>query len=238
MNINLKYIETMLNSAKEIEITDNDIELLIEELSRLAEKGENVKVKYGKVWLYSMYSVDENFRLATGFDKETFLKFKKIEENKPLQAIVDFHRVWEKFYKKHIKDKFEIEAYKQIEEYINAVISTHDLSQVQELSIDMMHLAELMRNANKGNLVDNAERFKRVAKTPEERLLHPITYFITASNVRSGFDRAFMEDVEQVHGLKDRKIVEEIVDEYAEAIKFRLFGERGQNAPKNNKQKI
>ena len=118
------------------------------------------------------------------------------------------------------------------------MISTYDLSQVQELSIDMMHLAELMRSAKKGNLVDNAERFKRIAKTPEERLLHPITYFITASNVKSWFDRAFMEDVEQIYGLKDRKIVEEIVDEYAEAIKFRLFGESGQNAPKNNKQKI
>ena len=237
MNINLKYIEKMLFSAQEIESTKTDIEDIVEELSKCAENGENVKIKYGNVWLYSLYSVDENFRLATGFNRETYLKIKRSEENKPRQAIVDFHRVWEKLYKKHIKDKFEIEAYREIEEYINSVVATYDVNQIQGLSIDMMLLAELMKFVNKGNLVENADRFKRIAKTPEERLLHPITYFITTSNVCEGFIRAFMEDVEQIYGSKDRRFVREVVDEYAEATKYRLFGECGQNGL-NNKQKL
>lgn len=237
-NFNNEFLKKLIETAEELKAENEDVEMIISQLKTLGEAGENVKVKYGEVWLYSIFAEDENFKAATGFDKETYFRLKKTEKNKPLQAIVNFHRVWEKLYKKNIKEKFEKEAFREIEEYINFVVSTYDLTEVQRLSIDMMHLSELMRFANKGNLVENSERFKRIAKTPEERLSHPITYFITTSNVRGEFIRAFMEDVEAVYGTKDKKDVEEITDEYAEGIRYNLFGEGGQNIPRNNKQKI
>lgn len=236
--LNNDFLENLIGSSKELVAESDDVEMIISQLKQLGDAGENVKVKYGDKWLYSIFAEDENYIIATGFDKTAYLKIKKSEANKPLQKIVDFHRVWEKLYKKHIKDKFEDDAYREIEEYINSVISTYDLNQIQELSIDMMHLAELMRFAKKGNLVENAERFKRIAKTPEQRLFHLVTYFIITSNARSDFDRAFMEDVYEIYGSKDKRFVREIVDEYAQATKLRLFGEGGQNAPENNKQKI
>ena len=233
--LNNEFLENLISSSKELVAESDDVEMIISQLKKLGDAGENVKVKYCEKWLYSIFAEDENYTIATGFDKATYLKIKKSEANKPLQAIVDFHRVWEKLYKRQIKDKFEPEDFKEIEEYINLVISTYDLNQIQDLSIGMMHFAELMRFAKKGNLVENAERFKRIAKTPEQRLFHPVTYFITTSNARSDFDRAFMEDVESIYGSKDRKFVREIVDEYAQATKFRLFGENGQNVIKREK---
>ena len=108
--LNNDFLENLIGSSKELVAESDDVEMIISQLKQLGDAGENVKVKYGDKWLYSIFAEDENYIIATGFDKTAYLKIKKSEANKPLQKIVDFHRVWEKLYKKHIKDKLNMDT--------------------------------------------------------------------------------------------------------------------------------
>ena len=228
--LNNNFIQNLIDNAKEVEMGEEDIEKIISHIVSCGEKGENIKIKHGEIWLYSIFAEDENYRLATGFDKYTYLKIKKYEENKWLNTMVSFYRVWERMYKKQIKDNYEPEAFAEIEQYIESVLAFRDEKQTHKMSIEMMHLARLMRFAPKGNLVETAEIFKDIAATPEKRLFHPVTYFIVTSNIRENFIRAFMEDVYEIYGNKDRDFVNKVVDEYAMATKERLFGAKAQTS--------
>lgn len=226
-----EFLNFLIKDAKEIK-TENlsDIEIL-DNLNNLGKNEINAKAKINGEWCYSFYDEDINYKNAFGVSKKSYMaSLPKSDKEIFLREMMNFNLVWNSVYKKTFKRTLSKESFKELEEYINRKTETYDLSEMRNLTIEMVKLLNVFESLEREDAFSAKVAYEAIAKTTQERLESPIMYFACNSSAMDSncWKTLIFMDIGSIKKIKTESDMKMVLDYYFSQTKNKILPQKTQ----------
>lgn len=221
-----EFLNFLTKEAKEIK-TENlsDIEIL-DNLNNLGKNEINAKAKINGKWCYSFYDEDINYKNVFGVSKSRYMASRpKSDKEIFLKEMMNFNLVWNSVYKKSFKKNLNKESFKELEEYINRKTETYDLSEMRNLTIEMVKLLNVFESLEREDALSAKVAYEGIAKTTQERFGSPVMYFACNSSAMDNncWKTLIFMDIGSIKKIKTESDMKAVLDYYFSQTKNKIL---------------